>query len=87
MDNNITALHQYVVLKEIVEDEAKSEGGILLERVQEASIRATVIACGSKVESVKVNDTVLFNRPMTTTAVIGGEDYLLIKEIDIFVII
>lgn len=85
--NGITALHEYVVLKEIVEDELKADSGILLGGVQEASIKATVIAIGTKVKSVNMNDTVLFNRAMTTAVIIGGEDYLILKEIDIFCII
>ena len=78
----MTALSDYVLLKEVENED--SIGTILIADTKQAPIRADVIAVGDKVVNVHVGDLVLFNRGMTTPATIKGEDYLILKEADIF---
>ena len=78
------ALHDFVLLKEV--EEEKEMGGIILAD-GEASKRAKVIAKGDSCVNVDVEDIVLFDRQCTTSAFVKGEDYLLIKEANIFCIL
>ena len=83
---NIKALSDYVLIKE-VENEDKTASGILIADEKQAPIRANVVAVGPNVQTVQGGHLIMFNRGLTTATVIDGEDYLLLKEADIFLIL
>ena len=88
-------MHDRVLIKKI-EPETKTAGGLVLTHVQDQSFEATVIKVGSgkPVEggkpiplTVKEGDTVIYNPNATIPLRVAGEDFLVIKEEEIFAII
>ncbi|MGE5401943.1 MAG: co-chaperone GroES [Ignavibacteriales bacterium] len=85
-----------VVVKPM-EAEEKTKGGIILpDTAKEKPIEGTVVAAGAgklnddgKVSAmtVKVGDTVLYGKYSGTEVSIDGEEYLIMRESDIFGII
>ncbi|QQS34850.1 MAG: co-chaperone GroES [Ignavibacteriales bacterium] len=79
------------------EAEEKTKGGIILpDTAKEKPVEGTVVAAGSgkvaddgkqvKME-VKVGDKVLYGKYSGTEVTIDGEEYLIMRESDIFAII
>lgn len=93
---NITPLHDRVVVKPS-EAEEKTKGGIILpDTAKEKPIEGTIVAVGSgkvaedgKVTplTVKNGDRVLYGKYSGTEIHVDGEDYLIMRESDIFAII
>ncbi len=70
-----------------IDEVDKTAGGIIIpDSAKEKPIKATVIAVGKDVEEVKAGDTVLFSKWGGTEIKIDNEDYLVIKEDDIFAV-
>lgn len=91
----ITPLHDRVVIKPSEADEV-SKGGILIpDTAKEKPLQGIVIAVGKgKLTDkgtipmqVKVNDRVLFGKFAGTEMNVDGEEYLMMRESDIFAII
>jgi len=79
------------------EAEEKTSGGIILpDTVKEKPVEGTIVAAGpGKVADsgelvkmpVKVGDKVLYGKYSGTEVTLGGEEYLIMRESDIFAII
>ena len=93
---NLTPLADRVVIKP-TEAEEKTKGGIILpDTAKEKPIEGTVVAVGEgKVNddgknvplTVKVGDKVLYGKYSGTEVTVDGENYLIMRESDIFAII
>jgi chaperonin GroES len=95
MAQSIKPLGTRVLVKRVDEEE-KSEGGIILpDTAKEKPQEAKVVALGTgknedgeTVEfSVKVGDTILLARYGGTEVKIGGEEHLIVSESDILAIV
>ncbi len=93
---NLNPLADRVIIKP-AEAEEKTKGGIILpDTAKEKPIEGTVVAVGpGRVSddnktipiSVKVGDKILYGKYSGTEVTIDGEEYLIMRESDIFAII
>ena len=93
---NLKPLADRVIVKPL-EAEEKTKGGIILpDTAKEKPIEGTVIAVGpGKVSEdgktvkpeVKVGDKVLYGKYSGTEVTVEGEEYLIMRESDIFAIV
>ncbi len=93
---NLQPLADRVIVKP-AEAEEKTKGGIILpDTAKEKPIEGTVVACGPGKTSddgkvikmeVKIGDKVLYGKYSGTEVTIEGEEYLIMRENDIFAII
>ncbi|AXK49254.1 co-chaperone GroES [Aliarcobacter trophiarum LMG 25534] len=68
------------VLVERVEAENKTASGIIIpDNAKEKPANAKVIAIGTKVEDIKVGDTIIFEQYRGTEIKIDGNDYLVLN--------
>lgn len=94
--SNIKPLYDRVVIKR-VEEEKLSAGGIVIpDSATEKPIKGNVIAVGDgkaldngtvRAPKVKVGDQVLFGKYSGTEVKLDGNDYLVVKEDDIFAVL
>ena len=92
----LNPLHDRVVVKPL-EAEEKTKGGIILpDTAKEKPVEGTVVAAGpGKISdngelvkmAVKVGDKVLYGKYSGTDVTIEGEEYLIMRESDIFAIV
>lgn len=92
----LNPLHDRVVVKPL-EAEEKTKGGIILpDTAKEKPVEGTVVAAGpGKISdngelvkmTVKVGDKVLYGKYSGTDVTIDGEEYLIMRESDIFAIV
>ena len=92
----IKPLHDRVVIKRM-EEEKMSAGGIVIpDSAAEKPIKGEVIAVGAgkpldngsvRAPSVKVGDKVLFGKYAGTEVKLDGNEFLVVKEDDIFAIL
>ena len=93
---NLQPLHDRVIIKPL-EAEEKTKGGLFLpDTAKEKPIEGTVVAIGTgKVSdegkvtatTVKVGDKVLYGKYSGTEVTVEGEEYLIMRESDIFAIV
>jgi chaperonin GroES len=93
---NLKPLGDRVIVKPM-EAEEKTKGGIILpDTAKEKPIEGTIVAAGpGKVSDdgktikmeVKVGDKVLYGKYSGTEVTVEGEEYLIMRESDIFAII
>ncbi len=93
---NLNPLADRVVIQP-KEAEEKTSGGIILpDTVKEKPVEGTIVAAGpGKVADngelvkmdVKVGDKVLYGKYSGTEVTLGGEEYLIMRESDIFAVI
>lgn len=93
---NLTPLADRVIIKPS-EAEEKTKGGIILpDTAKEKPIEGTIVAAGpGKITDdgktvklgVKVGDKVLYGKYSGTEVTIEGEEYLIMRESDIFAIV
>ena len=88
---NITPLADRVLIK-VSEAETKTASGIIIhDNAQEKPQKGKIAAIGKGTKEnpirVKVGDTVLYGKYAGTELKHKGEDYLIMKESDIFAII
>ncbi len=93
---NLKPLGDRVIVKPM-EAEEKTKGGIILpDTAKEKPIEGTVVAAGpGKVSEdgkaikmeVKVGDKVLYGKYSGTEVTVEGEEYLIMRESDIFAVI
>lgn len=92
----IKPLADRVVVKPVEEQEAMQGSIIIPDTAKEKPMQGTIVAVGSgkisdngsKIEmSVKVGDKVLYGKYSGTEVTIDKEDYLIMRESDIFAII
>ncbi|MBV6511835.1 MAG: co-chaperone GroES [Ignavibacteriales bacterium] len=93
---NIQPLHDRVVVKAKEAEEKTKSGLYLPDTAKEKPIEGTVVAVGTgKVTedgktlplTVKVGDKVLYGKYSGTEVSVDGEEYLMMRESDIFAII
>ncbi len=88
---NIQPLADRVVVQAAAAEE-KSKGGIIIpDTAKEKPQQGTIVAVGpGKVDepmTVKSGDTVLYGKYAGTEITVDGEDYLIMRESDIFAIV
>jgi chaperonin GroES len=93
---NLKPLGDRVIVKPM-EAEEKTKGGIILpDTAKEKPIEGTIVAAGpGKVSDdgkvvkmeVKVGDKVLYGKYSGTEVTVDGEEYLIMRESDVFAII
>ena len=91
MNINITPLADRVLVK-VSEAETKTASGIIItDNAQEKLQRGTVVAVGKVTKenpiTVKVGDTVLYGKYSVQELKHEGEDFIIMRESDIFAII
>ncbi len=91
----IKPLADRVVVKPLEEEEVKQGSIIIPDTAKEKPMQGTIVAIGpgkisdngAKIEmSVKVGDKVLYGKYSGTEVTVDGEDYLIMRESDIFAI-
>lgn len=80
----IQPLADYIVAQQ-EEAESKTASGLYLpDKAQEKPKVAKVLAVGKAVQEVKVGDKVIYGGYSTTEVKHGGQNYLLIKEENVY---
>lgn len=91
MEVKIKPLADRVVVKPAPAEEKTASGIIIPDTAKEKPQRGTVVAVGpgkkDEAVTVKVGDTVLYGKYAGTEINIDGEDYLIMRESDIFAVI
>ena len=96
MSAKVRPLHDRILLKRIEEQEVKKGGIIIPDTAKEKPQEGEVVAVGEgrRLESgerqpmdVKVGDLVLFGKYSGTDVMIDDEEYLILREEDVFAII
>ena len=95
-DLNLKPLADRIVVK-AMEAEETSKGGIILpDTAQEKPVEGTIVAAGPGKKTddgtiikpeVNVGDKVLYGKYSGTEVTINGEEYLIMRESDIFAIV
>lgn len=80
------------VLVKQAQAETKSAGGIIIpDTAQEKTTQAVVVAVGTGTDenpiTVKVGETILYDKYAGTTIKMDGEDYLILKIADIVAVV
>ena len=91
MSSKITPLSDRVLIK-VSESETKTASGIIIpDNAQEKPQKGTVVAAGKGTKdnpiTVKVGDTVLYGKFSGTELKHDGEEFIIMREADIFAII
>ena len=91
MSSKITPLSDRVLIK-VSEAETKTASGIIIpDNAQEKPQKGTVVAAGKGTKdnpiTVKVGDTVLYGKFSGTERKHDGEEFIIMREADIFAII
>ncbi len=91
MANNIKPLADRVLVKP-AEAETTTKGGIIIpDTAKEKPQKGTIIAVGNGKKdeplTVKVGDTVLYGKYAGTEISVEGEDFLIMRESDIYAIV
>ena len=88
---NIKPLADRVLVKPIEAETTTASGLIIPDSAKEKQQEGTVIAVGNGTKdepmTVKVGDTVLFGKYAGSELVLGGTEYLIMREADILAII
>lgn len=88
---NIKPLADRVLIKPGVAETTTASGIIIPDSAKEKPQQGTVVAVGNGTKdepmTVKVGDTVLYGKYAGTELKFGGEDFLIMKESDIYAII
>ena len=87
----ITPIADRVVIKAAIAEEKTSSGIIIPDTAKEKPSRGTIVAVGAgKVDepmTVKVGDSVLYGKYAGTEIKFEGDDFLIMRESDIFAIV
>lgn len=95
-DFKIQPLHDRVIVKPAEAEETTKGGIILPDTAKEKPIEGTIVAAGKGKTtedgkelkmSVKVGDKILYGKYSGTEVTVDGEEYLIMRESDIFGII
>ncbi len=96
MSANVRPLHDRILVRRIEEQEVKKGGIIIPDTAKEKPQEGEVVAVGEgrRMETgerqpmdVKVGDLVLFGKYSGTDVMIDDEEYLILREEDVFAII
>ena len=91
MSSKITPLSDRVLIK-VSEAETKTASGIIIpDNAQEKPQKGTVVAAGKGTKdnpiTVKIGDTVLYGKFSGTELKHDGEEFIIMREADVFAII
>tara|TARA_R100000541_G_scaffold4324_2_gene11735 strand:+ start:337 stop:597 length:261 start_codon:yes stop_codon:yes gene_type:complete len=84
------AVGKYIVIKPVKETDVKTKGGLILSEKQREDVRyrrAKVVEPGSDVKVLKKDDEVYYDKSAGFNIEINKEDYQVIKEFDVVVIL
>jgi co-chaperonin GroES (HSP10) len=84
------AIGKYVVIKAIKENDTVTKGGLILAEKQREDIRyrqAKVVEVGGDVKALKQGDNIYYDRAAGFNIEIKKEEYKVIKEFDIVVVL
>jgi len=84
------AVGKYIVIKPIKESSTKTKGGLILAEQQREDIRyrrAKVVEPGSEVEVLKKGDEVYYDKAAGFNIELKKEQYKVIKEFDVVIVI
>jgi len=84
------AVGKYIVIEPIKEDDVQTKGGLILAEKQREDIRyrrAKVIEPGTEVEVLKKGDEVYYDKSAGFNIEINKENYKVIKENDVVIIL
>jgi len=84
------AIGKYIVIKPIKESNTKTKGGLILAEAQREDIRyrrAKVIKPGTDVKALKTNDEIYYDKSAGFKIEIKKEEYKVIKEFDVVVVL
>ena len=84
------AIGKYVVIKPIKEVDTKTKGGLILAENQREDIRyrrAKVVQPGTEVEVLKKGDEVYYDKAAGFNIELEKEQYKVIKEFDVVIVI
>ena len=84
------AIGKYIVISPIKETETKTKGGLLLAEAQREDIRyrrAKVVEPGSDVSVLKKGNEVYYDKSAGFNIEINKENYKVIKEFDVVIIL
>ncbi|MBS1561673.1 MAG: co-chaperone GroES [Bacteroidetes bacterium] len=93
---NLTPLHDRVIVKAAKPEEVSKGGIIIPDTAKEKPMQGEVIAVGTGKQSedgkvtpmaVKVGDTVLYGKYAGTEVTVDGEEFLIMRESDIFAVV
>ncbi|CAN5475914.1 co-chaperone GroES [soil metagenome] len=93
---NLTPLHDRVIVKAAKPEEVSKGGIIIPDTAKEKPMQGEVIAVGTGKQSeegkvtpmaVKVGDTVLYGKYAGTEVNVDGEEFLIMRESDIFAVV
>jgi chaperonin GroES len=88
---NVKPLADRVLVKPAEAEEKTASGIIIPDTAKEKPMRGTVVAAGpgkkDEPTTVKVGDTVLYGKYSGTEIQVEGQDYLMMRESDIFAIV
>jgi len=88
---NITPLADRVVVEAAAAEEKTASGIIIPDTAKEKPQKGTIVAVGSGKKdepiTVKVGDSVLYGKYAGTEITIDGNEYLIMRESDIFAIV
>ena len=88
---NIKPLADRVLVEPAAAEEKTASGIIIPDTAKEKPQRGTIVAVGNGKKdeplTVKAGDTVLYGKYAGTEINVGGKDYLIMRESDIFAII
>lgn len=83
MSSPITPLGDRVVAVREQAAEKTASGLFLPDNAKEKPVAAKIVAIGSDVKTLKLNDRVLYKEYSTTELKIDGVEYLIVKEEDV----
>jgi len=93
---NLTPLYDRIIVKSSAPEEVTKGGIIIPDTAKEKPMQGKVIAIGNGKMTedgkiiplqVKVNDQVIYGKYSGTEITIDGEDYLMMRESDVFAIV
>ena len=80
---NFKPLNDYVAIKPILAE--KTQGGIIIpDSAQEKPTKGEIVAIGKNVKDLALKDTVLYKEWGGNKFKLDGEEYILMKEEEIF---
>ncbi len=88
---NVKPLADRVLVQPAEAEEKTASGIIIPDTAKEKPMRGTVVAAGpgkkDEPTTVKIGDTVLYGKYSGTEIQVEGQDYLMMRESDIFAIV
>jgi chaperonin GroES len=68
-------------------EQVTASGLVIPTTAQEKPQQGEIIAIGSKVEDIAVGDTVIYSKYAGTSLTLGGAEYLVLSEEDVFAVL